>query len=89
MEPSKTTIRDVEFIYTIGKNSYPKSSARNAAVNVLWQFAMMERNGYSKALLKPSRKHLFDLLRNQDRSVIEEYILKIISIIEQKTGASV
>jgi len=28
MDTSKTTVREVEFIHTIGKNAYYKSSAR-------------------------------------------------------------
>lgn len=54
--PSKTTIREVEFVHTIGKSSHYKSTARQQAYNVLWQFTMLEKPGYSSALLKPSRK---------------------------------
>lgn len=50
---------------------------------------MMEKPGYSKSLLKPSRKNLFDLLRNQDRDIVETHIMKTLSIIDSKTGASV
>ena len=63
MEPSRTTTREIEFIHTVGKNSHYKSSAREQAFNVLWQVTMMEKPGYSKLLLKPSRHNLFDLLR--------------------------
>jgi predicted metallopeptidase len=63
MDPSKTTSREVEFIHTVGKSSHNKSTARQQAINVLWQIALMEKPGYNHTLLKPARKHLFDLLR--------------------------
>lgn len=63
MPPSTTTTREIEFIYTVGKNSHYRSPARELSFNVLWQVTMMEKPGYSKSLLKLSRHHLFDLLR--------------------------
>lgn len=56
---------------------------------MLWQIALLEKPGYSNQLIKPARKHLYDLLRTQDREVIESYILNCLNIIESKTGASV
>lgn len=88
MEPPKITVREVDFIHAIGKSSHFRSDARKKAFNVLWQFAMLEKP-YPKSLLKPARKHLFDLLRNQDREIVEEHILKTVDIIDSKTGASV
>jgi hypothetical protein len=54
----------------------------------LWQIALLEKP-YPKALLKPARNHLFDLLRSQDREIVEEYIMRCVQIIELMTCASV
>ena len=52
MEPSKVTPREVEFLYTIGKNAYYKSQARQSAISSLWQIFMQEKPGYAKSLAK-------------------------------------
>lgn len=41
LEPSRTTEREIEFIYTIGKNSYHTSNSRLLAIDVLWEVAML------------------------------------------------
>lgn len=46
LDPQRVTVRDVEFVHTVGKNAHYKSSARLKAVSVLWQIVMMERPGY-------------------------------------------
>jgi hypothetical protein len=88
MEPSKTTIREVNFIHAIGKSTHYKSAARQKALSALWQIALLEKP-YPKALLKPARNHLFDLLRSQDREIVEEYIMRCVQIIDSMTCASV
>ena len=89
LEPMRTTEREVEFIYTVGKNSYHSSNSRQLSIDVLWEIAMLEKPDYSKSLLKLARHRLFDLLRTQDRETVETHILKCIAIIEMRSGASV
>ena len=78
MEPSKVTPREVEFLYTIGKNAYYKSQARQSAISSLWQIFMQEKPGYAKSLAKQSRKHFCDLLRNMESEYREDFIKRSI-----------
>ena len=78
MEPSKVTAREVEFLYSIGKNAYYKSQARQSAISGLWKIFMQEKPGYSRSLAKQSRKHFCDLLRNMDSEYREDFIKRSI-----------
>jgi predicted metallopeptidase len=87
-EPSKITLREIEFLHQIGKSAHQKSAARLLAIQALWQCALLEKPGYSLDLLSTARKHCFDLLRTQEREVIEQYVMQALLIVEQKTGTS-
>lgn len=78
MEPSKVTMREVEFLHTIGKNAYYKSQARQSAISSLWQIFMQEKPGYARSLAKQSRKHFCDLLRNIESEYREDFIKRSI-----------
>ena len=62
-------MRDVDLVYNLGKNSLMRAAARETAANTLWQIAVLQKPGYPKAILKPTRKHLQNLMRNQDRDM--------------------
>ena len=73
----------------IGKNSYSSSNSRQIAIEMLWASALLQDESYPRSILKLARNRLFDLARTQDRDFVEQFILKCVSVIEHKKGASV
>ena len=81
VDPGIITMRDVDLVYNLGKNSFMRAAARETAANTLWQIALLQKPGYPKAILKPTRKHLQNLMRNQDRDMKITVIKRCIELI--------
>lgn len=88
-EPAKISQREIDFLHQIGKSAHQKSPARLLAIASLWQCAVLETPGYSISLLSAARKNCYDLLKTQDREVVEQYMNQALKILEQKTGTSI
>ena len=63
--------RELEFLYNLVKLAYTNEKSKEAAGQIFWQIATLERRGYAKELLKPARKHLIELVKTSDRSAME------------------
>jgi hypothetical protein len=86
LRPEDTDENDVTFIQAMGKHS--SREAREVATDLLWRIVFSEKCGYSKQLVKPTKKLITDLLRNADRELKDSCIAKCIDIITCGGGAS-
>jgi len=89
LDASLVQVQDVKFIYEIGSGASYKSQAAETLASALWQIATLDKPGYSKALLKPARKNLTDLIRTETSTIKESYICLCIERLSDENVCSV
>jgi hypothetical protein len=73
MEPSHMGSRDLAFLFNLVKTAYQNPQVKEAAMVIYFNIAVLQKRGYSKEILSPSVDHLTDLIKNQDKTVKDQY----------------
>lgn len=79
LDPMTVSNADLEFLCNLAKKN--KGGPKEAASNVLWNIATLQRRGYDKKILEPARDQLIALIKAQDRDAKDTYSLQCCSII--------
>ena len=85
LKPEDTDESDTGFVKAIGNNS-PR--VKECAVDFLWRIVFNEQPGYSRDLVKPTKKLLTDLLRTSDRDLKDTCIAKCIDTLSREDRPS-
>lgn len=73
MEPDKVDERELELLHDLARDNLGQGQgSKEAAIEVLWNIATLQRTGYKQEILEPARKHLINLMRTQDRVTKDE-----------------
>lgn len=72
--PSSMQLRDVELLHTIGHTGMPSSQTPRYCADALWNIVFDQKTGYSKQVIKVSRKNLCKLLKVFDTNAKVEFI---------------
>lgn len=81
--------RDIDLVYSFARNMYKGTDAKESAIFFLYQIAVNLKEGVPVALLKPARKNLTELLKNQSHELKEDYICRCIDRISDDKITSI
>lgn len=85
LKPEDTDDSDTTFIKAIGNNS---PIVKEIAVDFLWRIVFNEQPGYSRDLVKPTKKLITELLRSSDRDLKDTCIAKCIDALSREDRPS-
>lgn len=89
IDGSQYQSRDIELVFNLARTSYKGTESKETAIHFLFEIATNLKPGVPMHLLKPARKHLQELLKNQTHELKEHYICRCIDTISTQGVQSV
>jgi hypothetical protein len=87
LPPHSVSATDLEFLNKMARLNTKSSKPKESATKVLWHIATVQKQGYRKEILEPSRTNLIQLLRTLEDDNKEVYALNCCELIGSENSS--